>query len=73
MSDLQRNLLEFMSGVQVDSDGEVYTVKGRIKLGEIRKVIADKFPDVSTPVIIYDDDKPDEPKTAKKVIRSGGR
>ena len=107
MLDLQRNLLEFLSGVQVDSetrmenfmaedkvksevhgiiknveatsgewDGEVYTVKGRIKLGELRKVIAQKFPDVSNApdVIIYEDDEPDEPEQqktepAKKVIR----
>ncbi|MBQ9595155.1 MAG: hypothetical protein IJR35_04780 [Synergistaceae bacterium] len=103
MLDLQRNLLEFLSGVQVDSetrmenfmaedrvksevhgvirnveatsgewDGEVYTIKGRIKLADVRKVIAHKFPEASeTPeVIIYeDDDEEDDPAPARKIIR----
>ena len=104
MLDLQRNLLEFLVGVQVDAetrmenfmaedrvrsevhgiirnvetisgewDGEAYTVKGRIRLGQIRRVIAPKYPEVgATPdVIIYeDDDDEEEPAPApKKVIK----
>ena len=75
MADLQRNLLEFLAGVQVDArtvmddfmandtvrteihgivknvetlegtwDGEAYTVKGRIRMGQLRTVIAPSIP-----------------------------
>ncbi|MBQ7733490.1 MAG: hypothetical protein IJT58_05680 [Synergistaceae bacterium] len=107
MLDLQRNLLEFLSGVQVDSetrmenfmaedrvksevhgvirnveavngewDGEVYTIKGRIKLADVRKVIANKFPEASEApeVVIYEDeDDEPEPEPAKKVVREKPR
>ncbi|MBQ4419538.1 MAG: hypothetical protein II870_07880 [Synergistaceae bacterium] len=104
MLDLQRNLLGFLSGVQVDSqtvmndfmasdavrsevhgivknvevlegtwDGESYTVKGRIKLGQIRRVIAPVHhaakaePEIN---IIEEDDGPEEEEAKiKKQVR----
>ena len=79
MLDLQRNLLEFLIGVQIDAqtvmedfmasdkvrseihgiirnvetlsgewDGEAYTVKGRIRLGQIRTIIAPNLPPTPT-------------------------
>ncbi len=107
MVDLQRNLLEFMVGVQIDAqttmedfmandkvrseihgiirnveaisgewDGEAYTIKGRIRLGQIRTVIAPHIPPApvvypevgATPdVEIYVDDTPaPAPRAPKK-------
>ena len=79
MVDLQRNLLEFLVGVQIDArtvmedfmandtvrseihgiiknvetlegtwDGEAYTVKGRIRMGQLRTVIAPNIPPAPT-------------------------
>lgn len=107
MVDLQRNLLEFMVGVQIDAetrmedfmvndkvrsevhgiirnvetisgewDGESYTVKGRLKLGQIRTIIAPHIPPAkvypevgATPdVEIYIDDTP-EPAPKKAPVK----
>jgi len=105
MVDLQRNLLEFMIGVQIDAetrmedfmandkvrselhgiirnvetlsgewDGESYIVKGRLKLGQIRQIIAPHIPAPApypvvgaTPDIdIYIDDTPEPAPAPKK-------
>lgn len=96
MMDLQRNLLEFLVGVQVDArtvmedfmandtvrtevhgiiknvetlegvwDGESYTVKGRIRMGQLRTII---YPVVgATPdVTIYEDPEPAPAPTKPK-------
>lgn len=103
MLDLQRNLLEFLAGVQVDSrtvmddfmandtvksevhgiiknvevtegtwDGESYTVKGRIKMGQIRKVIAPVYPVVeATPdITIIEEDEQEEVQIKKQVKKA---
>ena len=114
MVDLQRNLLEFMVGVQIDAqttmedfmandkvrseihgiirnvetlsgewDGESYVVKGRLKLGQIRQIIAPHIPAPAPyPVVgatpdvdIYIDDAPSAPapkKSAPKKSRYTG-
>ena len=98
MVDLQRNLLEFIVGVQVDArtvmddfmandtvrtemhgiiknvetlegtwDGEAYTVKGRIHMGQLRKVLAPVYPVVgATPdITIIEEPEPPAPKKSK--------
>lgn len=103
MVDLQRNLLEFLVGVQVDSrtvmddfmandtvrsevhgivknvevlegtwDGESYTVKGRIKMGQIRRVIAPVYPVVgATPdITIIEEDEQEEVQVKKQVKKA---
>jgi hypothetical protein len=99
--DLQRNLLEFMNGVQVDArttmenfladdrvrtelrgiiknvelldgewDGESYTIRGRIRMGQIRVVVAPSLPKPqpyygATPdVIVTLEPEPPAPKAA---------
>jgi len=90
--DLQRNLLEFLNGVQVDSrttmddfmasdrvrtevsgiiknvellegtwDGEAYTVTGRIKLPELRVVVAANLPPNPVNVTIVEEEKKTPP------------
>ena len=98
MVDLQRNLLEFIVGVQVDArtvmddfmandtvrteihgiiknvetlegtwDGEAYTVKGRIRMGQLRKVLAPVYPVVgATPDITIVEEPEPAPKPQKK-------
>ncbi|MBR1417446.1 MAG: hypothetical protein IJ576_00605, partial [Synergistaceae bacterium] len=103
MVDLQRNLLEFLVGVQIDArtvmedfmandtvrsevhgiiknvevtggewDGEAYTVKGRIKMGQIRKVVAPVYPVVgATPdITILEEDEPEEVQVKKQVRKA---
>ena len=117
MVDLQRNLLEFMVGVQIDAqttmedfmandkvrseihgiirnvetisgewDGESYVVKGRLRLGQIRQIIAPHLPKApvypvvgATPdVEIYIDEEPEPaprkaaPKKSSKKARYTG-
>ena len=114
MVDLQRNLLEFMVGVQIDAetrmedfmandkvrseihgiirnvetisgewDGESYVVKGRLKLGQIRQIVAPHIPvPAPYPVVgatpdvdIYIDDSPapaPKKKTPAKKARYTG-
>ena len=94
--DLQRNLLEFVCGVQVDArttmddfmandrvrtevsgmiknvellegqwDGEAYTVTGRIKLAEVRVIVAPHIPqEPAIKIIVEEERKPSTPKTA---------
>ena len=91
--DLQRNLLEFLNGVQVDArtvmddfmaedrvrsevngaiknvellkgewDGEAYTVTGRIKLAEVRRIVAPSIPVNRS--VIEEDKRPSAPRTS---------
>ena len=93
--DLQRNMLEFLSGVQIDSrttmddfmaedrvrsevhgaikniellkgvwDGEAYTVTGRIKLAQLRTIVAPSIP-VDKVIIETEAKQPAAPKTAR--------
>ena len=98
--DLQRNLLEFVNGVQVDArtvmddfmaedrvrtevngiiknvevlkgewDGEAYTVTGRIRLAQIRTIVAPNIPVDKTAAVAAAEDKkqaaaPSAPKTS---------
>ncbi|MBQ7561046.1 MAG: hypothetical protein IJS99_04295 [Synergistaceae bacterium] len=111
MLDLQRNLLEFLVGVQIDADtrmenfmaedrvrselhgiirnveatsgewdGESYVMKGRIKLGQIRTLIAPSlppapavYPEVGAgpDITIYEDVEP-EPAPAPRAPRKPG-
>jgi hypothetical protein len=95
MVDLQRNLLEFLVGVQVDArtvmddfmaedrvrtevngtiknvevlkgewDGEAYTMTGRIKLAQLRTIIAPSIP--VDKIIIETEKKQPAPKTSAK-------
>ncbi|MBQ9420015.1 MAG: hypothetical protein IJU31_06555 [Synergistaceae bacterium] len=108
MVDLQRNLLEFLVGVQIDAttvmedfmandkvrseihgiirnvesisgewDGESYTIKGRIKMGQLRTVIAPHIPPArvypevgATPdVEIYIDEVDEAPAPRKAPVK----
>ncbi|MDR1873861.1 MAG: hypothetical protein LBQ90_02445 [Synergistaceae bacterium] len=97
--DLQRNLLEFMGGVQIDArttmddfmasdrvrqemhgiiknvellegtwDGESYTVSGRVRLPQLRVVVAANIPPNPVNIAIVEEEKkiPVEKKTAGK-------
>jgi len=94
--DLQRNLLEFLNGVQIDArttmddfmaedrvrsevhgmirnvellkgewDGEAYTVTGRVKLAQVRTIVATSIP-VDKVIIEEIKKEPVPPKTAAK-------